>query len=223
MSYGYGGYGGYGGGAGGYGGGPLGTMQAAALPTQAVGASPFGTQNFGAAAMPTQNVGDPFSSMPAAMRTQPGAFGASPMMTQPSPLGTQPQSYYGQGSSNSYGSGYGSQGYGGAFNPMATMPQNYSQGFGGSPGGLPPTQQLSPQELAGRNAPMQSSFVNPAYPGAASGSYGQPGAYGQPGYGMGPGGYASRGMGGYGNYPPGYPAQGAPTPMGRRARRSVCC
>eukprot|EP00440_Ansanella_granifera_P010068 gb/GFBE01010923.1/.p1 GENE.gb/GFBE01010923.1/~~gb/GFBE01010923.1/.p1 ORF type:complete len:241 (+),score=26.94 gb/GFBE01010923.1/:1-723(+) len=240
MSY---GYDGYGGGGGQFSsmkvGGPMGTMQTASVPTQAVGLgspfqaqAPYGTQ--GVASLATQHVGDmsQWRTTPSAMKTQPGAFGA---YDQPQPMGTRPQAYgdtYGGGYGGGFGGqggspGYGGQGYGGyggagyGQNPMSTMPQNY----GMNQGAMPPTTQLSQQQLMGRDAQMrpgtQGSFAYPqygGYGGPAAGTYG-----GQPGYGGGMGGYPPHGAGAYGGpgYQPGYGHGGVP--MGRKARRSACC
>mmetsp|Transcript_37905 Transcript_37905/g.70695 ORF Transcript_37905/g.70695 Transcript_37905/m.70695 type:complete len:276 (+) Transcript_37905:69-896(+) len=203
MSYGNYKYDGFGGGYANYmgGGTAMGTMQTAAMPTQAVGTSsgtPFQRQAFSGntSAMATQNVADmgQFKTVtPDALKTQPaGTYAYDAMATRPpqtqidnsygaAGCGTQNFSGYSQG--GQYGQGY-SQGYGGQ--------GGYGQGYGqGPPGSTYQGQGYGGYQGYGGPSPGYDQTYS-AYGGAPG--YGQ----GQGGYGYGPGysqGYGYNGRG----------------------------
>eukprot|EP00434_Breviolum_minutum_P003423 symbB.v1.2.003011.t1/scaffold113.1/size324549/9 len=177
----------------------MGTMQTAALPTQALGSSQgaaFQRQNFGnTAAMATQNIADMQfkTSTPDVMKTQPAGTYANtydPMATRApqtqadpgyggSGCGGRPSAYGGCGTqtmtggygpNGGYGDGYGGSGYA----PSQGGYGGYGGGYGGAGGA--------------------------GYGGSAAGYGGSGAAYG----GSGCGGYQPYGQGGPGAYQQGY-------------------
>ncbi|CAK9085477.1 unnamed protein product [Durusdinium trenchii] len=199
----------------------MGTMQTAALPTQAVGTAggtAFQRQNFGnTASMATQNIADmQYKTMaPDVMKTQPGgayannydamATRAPPTQTDAygyggSGCGGRPSSGYGCGSSRNMG-GYGGQngyadGYGGS---------NYGTGYGGSAYGGSgcgygygyPTSYAQGQQgqgCQGQGYGGSAYGQNYGYGGCGQCGQGQ-GGYGY-GYGGGGTGYGAYGYGG---------------------------
>lgn len=176
----------------------MGTMQTAALPTQALGSvqgAAFQRQNFGnTAAMATQNIADmQFQTVaPDVMKTQPAGTYANtydPMATR------APQT---QADAYSYGgSGYGGSGCG---RPSAYGTQNMAGGCSGSgSGGYGP----GGYDAYGGAYPTQGTYGGSGY-GQAGAAYGGSGcgqaAYGGSGYGYGGYGYGGPqpGYGGYG-------------------------